>query len=61
MKVDIPLKIKLSFVAFDEYSRCEVSDTGSKNRLDLTLKVLESFSCCIADVVELRRHLQLRI
>lgn len=40
MKVDIPLKIKLSFVAFDEYSRCEVSDTGSKNRLDLTLKVI---------------------
>jgi hypothetical protein len=60
MKVDIPLKIKLSFVAFDEYSRCEVSDTGSKNRLDLTLKVFKHF-LSHPDFVDLSSHLYLRL
>jgi hypothetical protein len=41
MKADVPTKIKLRFVAFDDYSKCQVSETGAKYLLDLTLKVIE--------------------
>lgn len=43
MRGEVPVKIKLRFVAHDESSKCEVSEAGSKCHLDLTLKVL-SFS-----------------
>jgi hypothetical protein len=39
VKVKIPEKIKLRFVAFDESSRSEVNASGGKHLIDLTLKV----------------------
>ena len=39
MKSEVPVKIKLRFVAHDECSKSEVSKAGSRYLLDLTLKV----------------------
>jgi hypothetical protein len=43
MKCKVPDKFKLRFIANDDYSKNEVSNTGSKYLLDLTLKVSSMF------------------